>query len=103
MNRTLSFMLALAVVVPGSLQKANATSQAHKGKTHLVHFVVINMSGAAREVHYRGDTVPLPIAVRVPLQVPAGDSMEITSNTNDKVQDVIAIAATDEGRTIPIE
>jgi len=102
MNRALSFILALAVVLPGSLQKANTTSQAQEGKTHLVHFVVINMSGAAREVHHRRDTVPLPVAVRVPLQVPAGDSMEITSNT-DKVEDVIAIAATDEGRTIPIQ
>jgi hypothetical protein len=102
MNRALSFMLALAVMVPASLQEANATSQAQKGKTHLVHFVVINMSGAAREVHHRRDAIPLPIPIRVPLQVPTGDSIEITSNTNDKVEDVMAIAATDEGRTIPI-
>jgi hypothetical protein len=102
MNRALSFILALAVVVPGSLQKANATSQAQKGRTHLIHFVVINMSGAAREVHHRRDTVPLPIAIRVPLQVPAGDSIEITSNTDNKVEDVVAIRETDEGRTIPI-
>jgi len=95
-------MLALAVVVPGSLQIANATSQAQKGKTHLVHFVVINMSGREREVHHRGETIPLPIAVRIPLQVPTGDTMEITSNTDNKVEDVIAISGTDEGRTIPI-
>jgi len=103
MNRALSFILALAVVLPGSLQKATATSQAQKGKTHLVHFVVINMSGRAREVHHRSDTVPLPIAIRVPLQVPAGDSIEITSNTDNKVEDVVAITETDEGRTIPIQ
>ena len=103
MNRALSFILALAVAVPGSLQNANATPQSHKGKSHLVHFVVINMSGRAREVHHRGDTVTLPIAVGVPLQVPAGDSIEITSNTNNQVEDVIAITATDEGRTIPIQ
>jgi hypothetical protein len=103
MNRALSFILALAIAVPGSLQKANATPQSQKGKSHLVHFVVINMSGAPREVHHRGHTVPLPIAVRVPLQVPTGDSIDITSNTNNKVEDVIAIAATDEGRTIPIQ
>ena len=102
MNRALSFVLALAVVLPGSLQEAYATSQAQKGKTHLVHFVVINMSGAAREVHHRRDAIPLPIAIRVPLQVPAGDSIEITSNTNDKVEDVVAITETDEGRTIPM-
>jgi hypothetical protein len=74
-----------------------------KGKIHLIHFVVINMSGAAREVHHRRDTVPLPIAIRVPLQVPAGDSIEITSNTDNKVEDVVAITETDEGRTIPIQ
>ena len=103
MNRMLSFILALAVALPGSLPKANAIPQSQKGKSHLVHFVVINMSGAAREVYHRGDRVPLPIAVRISLQVPAGDSIEITSNTNDKVEDVIAIATTDEGRTIPIQ
>ena len=70
MNRALSFILALAVAAPGSLQKANATPQSQNGKSHIVHFVVINMSGMAREVHHRGDTVPLPIAARVPLQVP---------------------------------
>lgn len=100
MNRALSFMLALTVAAPLSLPKANATPQ--KGKSPLVHFVVINMSGAARELHHRGDRVPLPIAVLVSLQVPAGDNIEITSSTNNKVEDVIAIAATDEGRTIPI-
>ena len=102
MNRVFFFILALTVAVLGSLQRTNATPQSQKGKSHLVHFVVINMSGAAREVHHRRDTVPLPIAVRVPLQVPAGDSIEITGNTDNKVEDVIAISATDEGRTIPI-
>ena len=103
MNRTLSFILALVVAVTGSLRKVNATPQSQKDKSHLVHFVVINMSGASREVHHRGDIIPLPIAVRVPLQVPARDSIEITSNTDSKVEDVIPIAATDEGRTIPIQ
>jgi len=103
MNRALPFILALAVAAPGSLQKVNATSQSQKGESPLIRFVVINMSGAAREVHHRRDTIPLPIAIGVPLQVPAGDSIEITSNTNDKVEDVIAIAVTDEGRTIPIQ
>lgn len=101
MNRALSFMLALAVAAPWSLPKADVTPP--KGKTHLVHFVVINMSGAARELHHRGDRVPLPIAVLVPLQVPAGDNIEITSNTNNKVDDVIPVGAADEGRTIPIQ
>ena len=101
MNRALSFILALAVT--GSLQKVNATPQSQDDESHLVHVVVINMSGTTREVHHRGDTLLLPIAVRVPLQVPARDSIKITSNTNSKVEDVIPIAATDEGRTIPIQ
>jgi hypothetical protein len=103
MNGARALILALAVALPGSLHKANPTPQSQKGESHLVHFVVINMSGAAREVQHRGDTVPLPIAVCVPLQVPAGDSINITRNTNNKVEDVIAIAATDEGHTIPIQ
>jgi hypothetical protein len=68
----------------------------------LVHFVVINMSGTAREVHHRGEAVPLPIAASIALQIPAGDSIEIISTMDSKVRKVITIAGKDEGHTIPI-
>jgi hypothetical protein len=68
----------------------------------LVHFVVINMSGTAREVHHRGEVVSLPIAARIALQVPAGDSIEVVSAMDTKVREVITIEAKDEGQTLPI-
>ena len=102
MNGAMSCILLLVVVIQGASQRINAALQSQKEKNHLVHFVVINMSGRAREVHHRGDMIPLPVAVLVPLQVPAGDNMEITSTSDTKVEEVITIAATDEGHTIPI-
>jgi hypothetical protein len=68
----------------------------------VVHFVVINMSGTARELHHRRDVVPLPIATRVAVQVPAGDRIEIVSAMDTKLKRVITVSATDEGHVVAV-
>jgi len=70
---------------------------------HLIHFTIINMSGKPREAHIRDSVVHLPVAEPVALQVPLGDSVKITSNTNRGVMRVITISATDEGHLLPID
>jgi hypothetical protein len=102
MNSRLGFILALALSGTAGLRSADAAPQCPKSPCSVVHFVVVNMSGAARGLHHRGDVIPLPIAQRVALQVPAGDSIQITSETDSRLRDVITIAATDEGRTLAI-
>ena len=99
MKKVAALFLIFVLTSHESLLKAEIRREA---RNPLVHFVVINMSGAAREAHHHGDIIPLPVAVRVPLQVPTGDSIEITSQTNKKVEEAISIAASDEGRTLPI-
>jgi hypothetical protein len=101
MYRMRSLLLALAIVVAATLH-ANASPQLHEGKGHVVRFEVINMSGAARELHYRGGTVSLPVAMRISLQMQAGDLMKITSATDRKVTHALVVTQRDEGRTIPL-
>jgi hypothetical protein len=100
MRLKLVLLLALTTfTLPGSSQQRNHPLQ----NTHkLVHFVMINMSGSPRELHHRGDTVPLPVATRVPLQVPEGDTIEITSTTDTRTQTTLTVTTSDEGHLLPI-
>jgi hypothetical protein len=99
MKDTLTFLLAASFAfLPGT----TVQSAPHPEKAQMVHFVVINMSGSLRELRHRGDIVPLPVAMRVPVQVPVGDKVLIASSTNRKVEMTIAIEEKDEGRTIPV-
>jgi len=99
MKEVAALFLIFVLTSPETLLRAEIR---HDVSNPLIHFVVINMSGAAREAHHHGEIIPLPVAVRVPLQVPNGDSIEITSSTNKRVKEAISIAASDEGRTLPI-
>jgi hypothetical protein len=64
---------------------------------------MINMSGKSREAHLRDTVITLPVGERVALQVPPGESIKITSSTDQRLARVIAVASTDAGRTIPVD
>lgn len=98
MKKSFALILALVLVCP----IATPQTRTHSKTKLLVHLVAINMSGAPRELIHGRDVVMLPVAERVPLQIRAGDSIQITSQTNTKIREVIAILATDEGRIITI-
>lgn len=104
MNHVLTFVLAFSLASTGSLNCVSRTaSKATKAESlPLIHFEIINMSGQSREAHVGDAIVPLPVAQRVALQVPAGKSVTIMSNTNSRVTRVITISATDEGHLFPV-
>jgi hypothetical protein len=88
---------------PNSSPNSSPTSNPRMTQQHLVRIVMINMSGKSREVHLRDTVITLPVAERVALQVPQGESIKITSSTDRRVARVIAVASTDAGRTIPVD
>ena len=94
-------MLISSMVWMNSASHAQVVN-AKSTQQHLVHIVMINMSGKSREVQVGDTVVPLPVAQRVALQVPRGESVKITSTTDRTIARVIVATATDEGRTIPI-
>jgi hypothetical protein len=89
------------VTTASHAQEVNAKPRATQ--QHLVHIVMINMSGKSREVHLRKTVVPLPVAQRVALQVAQGEIIKITSSTDQAIARVITAASSDEGRTIPVD
>jgi len=99
MKDALSLLLALSFVFPpgGVMQEVS-----HPDKPKLVHLEVINMSGSSRVLHHKNDSVPLPVATRVPIQIQAGDRIQITSETNSRVKITIAVKNSDEGHILPI-
>jgi hypothetical protein len=100
----LPLVLALAfhfVSSASAMQKPTIESEKAQGSP--VHFVIINLSGKSRQAHLRNAVVTLPVAERIPLEAPSGSRLEITSDTNQHIERVIAIASTDEGRIIPID
>lgn len=69
---------------------------------HRIHLELINMSGKSREAHLRQTVVELPVAHRVQLLVRDGESIRITSRTDQKVARMITAASADDGRVIPV-
>jgi hypothetical protein len=104
MKYALAFVLAFSLTHTGSLNPASTTSS--QGKTAqsrpLIRFEIINMSGQSREAHIGDTVIPLPVAQRVALQAPVGESVNIMSNTNRSVMQVIVISAIDEGHLLPV-
>jgi hypothetical protein len=97
-------MLILTMVSLNGASPAQAINAKPKATQQpLVYMVMINMSGKSREAHVRDTVVPLPVAERVALQVPQGESIKITSDTDRTIARVITAASTDNGRTIPID
>ena len=105
MNNVLAFVLAFSLAPTGLVTLGPTTSLQIRAtqSRQLIHFTIINMSGKSREAHVRDTVVPLPVAERVALQVPPGESVTITSNTNRSVMRVIAISAKDEGHVVPVD
>jgi len=99
MKNAFTLLLALSFMFPTSRAMQEAS---HPEKPKLVHLVVINMSGSSRVLHHGNDIVPLPVATRVPIQIPAGDWIRITSETNSRVKVTIAVQNSDEGQILPI-
>lgn len=99
MKNALTLLLSLSCMfLPGgTMQEASP-----RDKSKLVHLDVINMSGFSRVLHHGNDTVPLPVATRVPIQIPPGDRIQVTSETDSRVEITIAIKNTDEGQILPI-
>jgi hypothetical protein len=104
MNYALAFVLAFSLASTGSLKPtSNTSSQVKMAQSRpLVHFEIVNMSGQSREAYIGDAVIPLPVAQRVALQVPAGNSVKIMSNTNQSVMRVITISAIDEGHILPV-
>jgi hypothetical protein len=69
----------------------------------IVRVVVINMSGKSREAQVGDRVVALPVAERIALQVPRGEGIKITSNTDQRIARAITVAAIDDGRTIAVD
>ncbi len=103
MSYTLMFVLALSLT-PAVLQKAasGASPQTTAQVRPLVHFEIINMSGRSREARIGDAVIPLPVAERVALQVPAGKAVRIVSDTNENVLRIITVSGFDEGRLFPV-
>jgi hypothetical protein len=107
-KRKFSMVLILSVSFMNGVCQARSTNSNPNPspsvtQQHLVRIVMINMSGKSREVHLRDTVITLPVAERVALQVPQGESIKITSSTDRRVARVIAVASTDAGRTIPVD
>ena len=104
MNHALAFVLASTFLTIGSFQSSPIADPPANapGLPHLVRVSIINMSGKNREARLRNVAVPLPVAQRVTLQVLAGSSITITSDTDQHVSHVIVVAAPDEGHLYPI-
>lgn len=99
MKDAFALLLALSFMFPPG-QAMQETW--HSAKPKLVHLVVINMSGFSRVLHHGNDLVPLPVATRVPIQIPAGDRIQITSETDRRVEITISVKNGDEGHILPI-
>jgi hypothetical protein len=104
MNYPLALVLAFSLASTGSLKPASKTSSQVKRTQSrpLIHFEIINMSGQSREAHIGDTLIPLPVAQRIALQTPAGESVKIVSNTNETIMRVITISAIDEGHLLPV-
>ena len=104
MKYALAFVLAFSLAHTGSLEAASTISSQVKTAQlrPLIRFEIINMSGQPREAHIGDTVIPLPVAQRVALQAPVGVSVEIMSNTNRSVMQVIVISAIDEGHLLPV-
>ena len=104
MPHALAFFLTFFLIQPDSGKIASTASS--RGETAqscpLIHIEIINMSGKSREAHLGNTVIPLPIAQRVALQMLAGKSVKIMSNTNTKIMQVMVISALDEGRLFPV-
>jgi len=103
-SKHFSMMLISTIVWLNAASYAQATTP-KPTPTHqpLLHVVVINMSGKAREAHVGNTVVPLPVAERVALQIPQGASIQITSSTDRNFTRVFTPALADDGRTIPVD
>lgn len=99
MKGTLTCILATSIAFSPVGTTPNAS---HAETAKVVHLVVINMSGSARELHHREDVVTLPVATRIPVQIPAGDKIRIESKTDTRVGVTITVNLSDEGRVLPI-
>jgi len=96
-------LLISSMVWANSASYAQAVSAKPKApQQHLVHMVMVNMSGKSREAHVRDTVVRLPVAERVALQVQPGQCIKITSDTDRTIARVITATSTDNGRTIPV-
>jgi hypothetical protein len=111
-KRKFSMVLILSVAFMNGVCQARSTnsnpnsspnSSPRMTQQHLVPIVMINMSGKSREAHLRDTVITLPVGERVALQVPPGESIKITSSTDQRLARVIAVASTDAGRTIPVD
>jgi len=104
MQYALAFLLAFSLTHQGAFSMASTLLSPSKTAQSrpLIHFEIINMSGKSREAHLGNTVIPLPVAQRVALQIPAGKSVKIMSNTNTKIMQVMVISAIDEGRLFPV-
>jgi hypothetical protein len=102
-KKVLMMLIFNMVWLNGASHAQDINAKPRATQQHLVHIVMINMSGKSREAHVRDTVVPLPVAERVALQVPPGENIKITSNTDRTIARVITAASTDEGRTIPVD
>jgi hypothetical protein len=101
-KQVLILLISSMVWLNGASYAQAANAKPRASQQHLVHVVMINMSGKSREAHVRDTVVLLPVAQRVALQVPQGECIKITSSTDQTIARVITAASTDNGRTIPV-
>jgi len=102
-KKVLSMLISSMVWMNSAIHAQAINAKPRATQQHLVHIVMINMSGKSREARVGDTVVPLPVAERVALQVPQGDNIKITSSTDRTIARVITTASTDEGRTIPVD
>jgi hypothetical protein len=104
MHSALILVLLFSLVSGGSLKPASRTCPQIKTaqSDFLIHFEIINISGQAREAHIGHSVIPLPVAQRVALQTTEGNLVQIVSNTNQKIRQVINVSCSDEGHLFPV-
>ena len=95
------FLSTAGLVLSLSMSLQSAVSRPATQKMP-VHVVLVNMSGNLREIHVGQSLVRLPVGQRVPLTVPNGSPLEVSSATDSKVDRTILVQQRDEGATIPV-
>lgn len=104
MNHIPAFALLFSLLCPTTSPSfASTTPEQGQGKPRPIRFSVINMSGKSREARIRHALVMLPVAEPVNLQAFPGETVTITSDTNQKVSRTIVISSSDEGHLYPID
>lgn len=100
--RTLFFCLASLLPLNGAVAARADVPPVVREANRPVYLVLVNMSVQRRQVRLKTGLVELPVGEWVTVELQAGETLHIVSDSNNRVDERIAVQPGDEARVLRI-